>query len=130
LDGNKRHSGAFFLVLCIGRFFKTTEYLEVYIMKYAKLGMFAAGVLFGTAGIKVLSSKDAKRVYAQTTAATIRAKESIMSTVTTIKENAGDVLADAKEINAQRAAEDAVEVVEDAAETAEATEAAAPAEAE
>lgn len=99
-------------------------------MKYAKLGMFAAGVLFGTAGIKVLSSKDAKRVYAQTTAATIRAKESIMSTVTTIKENAGDVLADAKEINAQRAAEDAVEVVEDAAETAEATEAAAPAEAE
>lgn len=93
-------------------------------MKYVKLGMFAAGVLFGTAGLKVLGSKDAKRVYAQTTAATIRAKDSIMATVTNIKENAGDVLADAKEINAQREAEDAVEVVEDApAEAAPAAEA-------
>ena len=26
-------------------------------------GIFAAGVLFGTAGIKILSSKDAKKVY-------------------------------------------------------------------
>ena len=91
-------------------------------MKYVKLGMFAAGVLFGTAGIKILGSKDAKRVYAQTTAATIRAKESIMSTVTNIKENAGDVLADAKEINAQRAAEDAVEVIEDTASSVEEAE--------
>ena len=30
-----------------------------------KTGIFAAGVLFGTAGIKVLSSKDAKDVYAE-----------------------------------------------------------------
>ena len=29
-----------------------------------KLGLFAAGVLFGTAGIKLLGSKDAKKVYA------------------------------------------------------------------
>ena len=28
-----------------------------------KLGLFAAGVLFGTAGIKLLGSKDAKKVY-------------------------------------------------------------------
>ena len=28
-----------------------------------KSGIFAAGVLFGTAGIKVLTSKDAKKVY-------------------------------------------------------------------
>lgn len=98
-------------------------------MKYVKLGMFAAGVLFGTAGIKILGSKDAKRVYAQTTAATIRAKESIMATVTNIKENAGDVLADAKEINAQRAAEDEVAVIEDTADSAEEAEA-APADAE
>ena len=32
-------------------------------MKFAKLGLFAAGVLFGTAGIKLLSSKDAKKAY-------------------------------------------------------------------
>ena len=29
-----------------------------------KVGLFAAGVLFGTAGIKLLGSKDAKKVYA------------------------------------------------------------------
>ena len=32
------------------------------------LGLFAAGVLFGTAGLKILSSKEAKSVYAHTTA--------------------------------------------------------------
>ena len=38
-----------------------------------KVGLFAAGVLFGTAGMKLLGSKDAKRAYAQTTAAALRA---------------------------------------------------------
>ena len=33
-----------------------------------KTGIFAAGVLFGTAGIKVLSSKDAKKLYTNCTA--------------------------------------------------------------
>ena len=48
-----------------------------------KLAMFAAGVLFGTAGIKLLSSKDAKKAYTHTTAAVLRAKDSVMKTVTT-----------------------------------------------
>ena len=30
-----------------------------------KIGLFLGGVLFGTAGIKILSSKDAKKAYAQ-----------------------------------------------------------------
>ena len=80
-------------------------------MNWAKIGLFAAGVLFGTAGIKVLSSKDAKKVYTETTAAALRAKECVM----TIKENANDILTDAKEINEQRAADAAAEVIEDAA---------------
>ena len=50
-------------------------------------GLFAAGVLFGTAGIKVLSSKDAKKVYTGCTAAVLRAKECVMKTVTIIQEN-------------------------------------------
>ena len=33
--------------------------------KWDKTGLFAAGVLFGTAGIKLLSSKDAKKVYTE-----------------------------------------------------------------
>ena len=68
-----------------------------------KFGLFAAGALFGTAGIKVLSSKDAKKVYTHTTAAVLRAKDSVMETVTTVRENAEDIYADAKAINQQRA---------------------------
>ena len=79
-------------------------------MDLKKAGLFAAGVLFGTTGIKLLSSRDAKKVYTHATAAALRAKENVMTTVTTIRENAGDILADAKQINEQRAAE----VVEDA----------------
>lgn len=84
-------------------------------MKWDKLGLFAGGVLFGTAGVKILSSKDAKKAYTHATAAVLRAKEYVMTTATTIKENCDDVLADAKEINEQRAVAEA-EVVEDAAE--------------
>ena len=45
---------------------------------FKKTGIFAAGVLFGTAGIKVLSSKDAKKVYTNCTAAVLRAKDCVM----------------------------------------------------
>ena len=65
-----------------------------------KLGLFAAGVLFGTAGIKLLGSKDAKKVYAHTTAAALRAKEGVMKAVTAVREGAEDVYADAKATNA------------------------------
>ena len=87
----------------------------------AKLGLFAGGVLFGTAGIKILSSKDAKKVYTEATAAALRAKDCVMTTVTTVKENADDILADAKEINEKRAAEDE-KIVEDALESEAAAE--------
>ena len=79
-----------------------------------KLGLFAAGVLFGTAGIKLLGSKDAKKVYAHTTAAALRAKEGVMKTVTAVREGAEDVYADAKAINERRTEAEAAAVVEDA----------------
>ena len=78
-----------------------------------KLGLFAAGVLFGTAGLKVLGSKDACKVYAHTTAAALRAKDSVMTTVTALREGAEDVYADAKAINERRAEAEAAAVVED-----------------
>lgn len=68
-----------------------------------KLALFAGGVLFGTAGVQILGSKDAKNVYTQATAAVLRAKDSVMTTVTTIRENGDDILADAKAINEERA---------------------------
>ena len=94
--------------------------------KFKKSGLFAAGVLFGTAGIKILTSKDAKKLYTGCTAAVLRAKDCIMKTATNLQENAEDIFAEAKEINEERAAvEEAVEdtVAEDAfKETAEETE--------
>lgn len=88
------------------------------IFKAKRIGFFAAGVLFGTAGIKLLSSKDAKKVYTNCTAAVLRAKDCIMKTVTTVQENAEDVLAEAKEINEERYAKAAECAEEDQPEEA------------
>ena len=79
-----------------------------------KIGCFIGGVLFGTAGVKVLSSKDAKKVYTNCTAAALRAKDCVMKTATVIQENAEDILAEAQQINEKRAAEEADRVKEDA----------------
>lgn len=88
-------------------------------MDMKKIGLFAAGVLFGTAGIKVLSSKDAKKAYAQTTAAALRAKDSVMTTVTAVRESADDIYAEAQAINNRRAQAEAEAVVEDTSGEAE-----------
>ena len=87
-----------------------------FIMNIKKIALFAAGTLFGSAGFKLLSSKDAKKVYTQTTAAVLRMKDSTMETVSKVQEQAGDILADAKAINEARAAEAEAAVIEDAAE--------------
>lgn len=79
-----------------------------------KFGLFGAGVLFGTVGLKILGSKDAQKVYAHTTAAALRAKDSVMKTVTAIRESAEDVYADAKDINDSRAQKAEEAVIEDA----------------
>ena len=81
-----------------------------------KTGLFAAGVLFGTAGIKVLASDDAKKLYANCTAV-LRAKKCVMKTATNIQENAGDIYAEAKAINEEREA--AAEAVDDMDEVVE-----------
>ena len=80
---------------------------------WKKIGCFAGGVLFGTAGVKVLSSKDAKKVYTNCTAAVLRAKDCIMKTATTVQEKAEDILAEAQQINETRAQEEAMQVQED-----------------
>ena len=69
---------------------------------YSKLACFIGGVLFGSVGIKLLSSKDAKKAYTHITAAGLRMKDSAMKTVATVQENAGD-------INEKRAAKEAEE---------------------
>ena len=88
-------------------------------MNWKKFGAFAGGVLFGTAGLKILSSKDAKKLYTHTTAAVLRAKECVMTTATNIRENAEDILADAKQINENRAVAEEAQVIDDVVEPSE-----------
>ena len=67
-------------------------------------GVFAAGVLFGTAGIKLLSSKDAKKVYTGCTAAVLRMKDCIMKIAVNVQDNCEDIYAGAVQINDDRKA--------------------------
>ena len=83
-------------------------------MKLTKPGLVAAGFLLCTAGMKILGSKTAKKVYTQVTAAALRGKECVMTAVTNLRENAEDIVADAKDINEKREVAETPEIIEDA----------------
>lgn len=83
------------------------------IFKAKNLALFVGGALFGTAGVKLLSSRDAKKVYVEATAAALRVKDCVMKTVEIVQENAEDIVAEAKQVNEQRAAEEEAAVQED-----------------
>ena len=87
-----------------------------------KTGIFAGGVLFGTAGIKILASDDAKKFYANCTAAVLRAKSCVMKVVTSVQENAEDIYAEAQQINEEREAVVEDEETEETKETEETAE--------
>lgn len=81
-----------------------------------KIACFVGGTLFGSVGIKLLTSKDAKKAYVHVTAAGLRAKDCVMTTVDTVQENANDILASAQDLNEERAARE--EAKREAAEIA------------
>ena len=91
-------------------------------INWKKVGLFASGTLFGTAGIKALASDDAKKLYTNCTAAVLRAKETVMNTVTTVQENAEDIYEGAKQINEERAEAKAAAEFAEEAEAEEETE--------
>ena len=74
-----------------------------------KIACFVSGTLFGSVGIKLLTSKDAKKAYVHVTAAGLRAKDCVMTTVDTVQENANDILASAQDLNEERAAREEAE---------------------
>ena len=80
-----------------------------------KIALFVGGTLFGSAGFKILGSKDAKKVYTHATAAVIRCRDQVMRDVEAVQENCSDILADAKAINEARAAEAEASYIEDSA---------------
>ena len=75
-------------------------------MKFKGVGLFVLGALFGLEGIKLLSSKDAKKLYAHCTAGVLRVKDSVISQVTTLQENCTDIYEEAKSINEEREKKD------------------------
>ena len=77
-------------------------------MKLKGIGLFALGTLFGLEGIRLLSSKDAKKVYTHCTAGVLRAKDCVMDQITTLQENCSDIYEEAKAINEERAEKEAV----------------------
>jgi hypothetical protein len=78
-----------------------------------KLALFAGGALFGSAGLKILSSRDARKVYTHTTAAVLRCKDEVMKHVELVQEGCSDILADAKQINEDRRVADEAAFIED-----------------
>ena len=80
-----------------------------------KIALFVGGTLFGSAGFKLLGSKDARKVYTNVTAAALRCKDQVMHDVETVQESCSDILADAKAINEERAAKAEAAFIEDGA---------------
>lgn len=76
-----------------------------------KLALFLGGALFGSAGVKILSGKDAKKVYTHATAAVLRCKDEVVKQAELVQEGCSDILADAKELNAKRAKESEPEFI-------------------
>ena len=79
-----------------------------------KIKLLGYGFLLGTAGVKVLSSQEAKKVYTQVTAAALRGVDEVTRVATNIKENCGDIAAEAKQINDRRSEEARRREIEDA----------------
>lgn len=71
-------------------------------LKWKRLALFAGGVLFGTAGVSILSSKDAKKVYTHCTAAVLRCRDAVVNQTEVLKENCQDIYEDASDINEKR----------------------------
>ena len=72
---------------------------------WEEFGLFTGGVLFGTAGIKILTSRDAKTLYTHVMAVmatVLRMKDSVMQTATNFQDDCSDILAGAKYINDAR----------------------------
>ena len=82
-----------------------------------KLALFFGGALFGSAGLRILSGRDARKVYTHTTAAVLRCRDEIMKHVELVQEGCSDILADAKQINADREKEAEAEFIEESART-------------
>ncbi|MEE0954311.1 MAG: DUF6110 family protein [Eubacterium sp.] len=86
-------------------------------MNWKNVRLVACGALLSTLGYRIATSRDAKKVYSFFTAAVIRERDYIMKGVDHLKENGGDILADAKARNEMLAAEKSAVIKDEAEET-------------
>ena len=84
-------------------------------MLTGKLAMFVFGTLFGSAGFKLLASKDARKVYTHAAAAALRCKKEVMRNVDEVQAACSDILA-----RADRALEEPAFIEDSAKEATEA----------
>jgi len=89
-------------------------------LHWGKLGILAGGFLLGSYGVKIVSSKDAKKLYTHTTAAVLRMKDEVVKDFTVISENCSDIAASARDINEKRAQEEEAALIENAKASLEA----------
>lgn len=59
---------------------------------------FLGGVAFGTLGLKLLASKEAKKSYAKAIAKGYKAKDAFDASLSGVKQHTDDVLAEARDI--------------------------------
>lgn len=83
-------------------------------MSWLKTRFLAYGFLLGTAGIKALSSDEAKKVYTHITAAGMRCADDVLRFVEDVRENCSDIAADARAINEEKEQIRAARIIEDA----------------
>lgn len=79
--------------------------------KYEKIGLFLGGVVAGIVGLRALKSREAKQLMVNTTATTLRVKDSVLEATTAVQEGADDIIAEAKEVNRKKEEEDVVSEV-------------------
>ncbi len=84
------------------------------------IGWFLGGLLVGAKGKEIFGSKDAKKVYSKVLSYGLDAKDCILETTDSLKENLEDVYAEAKEMQGTRAEQKEKEkeaaIIDDAAD--------------
>ena len=83
-------------------------------MNWLKTRFLAYGFLVGTAGIKALTSDEAKKIYTHITAAGMRCADDVLRLVEDFKENCEDIAADARAINEEKEREFEERLIADA----------------
>ena len=71
-----------------------------------KSSLFLGGVAFGTLGLKILASKEAKKGYSKALAKAYKLKDGLDASVSVVKQHGDDVLQDAKYLYEQEKKEE------------------------